>query len=311
MSKISIIVPCFNAEKYIEKCISSIIQNTFSDFEIIIVDDGSTDNSKGKILDFLNKDFRIKYFYQTNSGVSSARNTGIEKATGDYIVFIDSDDDVSPNYLSDLFDNSNNGEYFVLGSVLEKNQSGVIKNLRNHQGTWSTSNIKELVLSGKIYGSVTSSIFKTSVLRENSIKFTTEIIYCEDLLFLFDYLNEFDGECLIIDGANYYHSLDNEDSATNNRLTLKYAEAYKLLPTLIASRVEKSFQKYVNSEYALSVYRLMNILDFKSFSRVISDIDYRKCSKWYVLPKAGFKFTVIYYLFVCKLSSMLWLFRKI
>lgn len=102
--KISVIVPVYNVEKYIEECISSIMRQTFDNLEIILVDDGSTDNS-GKICDELaKKDLRINVIHQSNQGLSAARNTGLKHAMGDYISFIDSDDYIHIDMLNKLYE---------------------------------------------------------------------------------------------------------------------------------------------------------------------------------------------------------------
>ena len=97
-SKVSIVVPIYNTEKYLKKCLDSIINQTYENLEIILVDDGSTDNS-GKIIDdYAKKDSRIKAIHQKNAGQSTARNNGIKKATGKYISFIDGDDEIKPTF---------------------------------------------------------------------------------------------------------------------------------------------------------------------------------------------------------------------
>ena len=105
MSFFSIIIPLFNKENFIENTIKSVLNQSFSDFEVLIINDGSTDKSEEKVLEF--KDNRIQYFYKENSGVSSARNFGIEKAQSNYITFIDADDYWYPNFLQEMFENSN------------------------------------------------------------------------------------------------------------------------------------------------------------------------------------------------------------
>ena len=97
---ISIIVPVYNVESYLPMCIDSILSQKFKDFELILIDDGSTDES-GKICDkYIKKDPRIKVIHQRNQGLSAARNSGIEIAKGDFITFIDSDDKVTNNFLN-------------------------------------------------------------------------------------------------------------------------------------------------------------------------------------------------------------------
>lgn len=101
--KFSVIVPVYNCENSLFKCIESILGQEFNDFEVIIVNDGSSDSSEEICKRFIAKDSRVKYFYQKNSGVSSARNLGIENAVGEWIVFCDSDDYVGPYFLRDFF----------------------------------------------------------------------------------------------------------------------------------------------------------------------------------------------------------------
>jgi len=100
---ISLIIPCYNAERSLEKCLTSVINQSYSNLEIIIIDDGSTDGTS-KIYEYFQiKDKRIKIFKQANSGVSKARNKGVKSATGEYICFVDSDDWVEPDYCSELY----------------------------------------------------------------------------------------------------------------------------------------------------------------------------------------------------------------
>ena len=110
MPKISIIVPVYNVEKYLEKCVKSILNQTFTDFELILVDDGTPDSS-GVICDqFAEKDERIKVIHKKNGGLSDARNTGIEVAKGEYIGFVDSDDYIAEDMYELLYTNIVNEE---------------------------------------------------------------------------------------------------------------------------------------------------------------------------------------------------------
>lgn len=126
MAEISIIVPVYNVEKYLENCIESILNQTFKDFELILVDDGSTDNS-GKICDiYEKKDSRIKVIHKNNGGLSSARNTGLDIACGKYVGFVDSDDSIHPKM------------YEVLYNLIEKYKSDI--SCCNYKYTYDISN---------------------------------------------------------------------------------------------------------------------------------------------------------------------------
>ena len=102
--KISVIVPCYQAERYIQRCLQSICSQTYSNLEIIVVDDGSTDASASIVKELAQSDSRIKYLYQLNAGVSAARNAGIDYASGDVITFVDSDDTIKSHMYETLID---------------------------------------------------------------------------------------------------------------------------------------------------------------------------------------------------------------
>lgn len=105
MNKVSLIVPVYNTSKYLEKCINSLINQTLKDIEIIIINDGSTDNSEKIIKKFNDK--RIKYIAKQNEGIGKTRNLGIEKATGEYLAFVDSDDYLSIDFCKKMYTKSN------------------------------------------------------------------------------------------------------------------------------------------------------------------------------------------------------------
>ena len=115
--KISVIVPIYNVENYIEKCILSIINQTYTNLEIILVDDGSTDNSSKIIDEYAKKDSRIKVIHKKNEGVSIAKNLGMKESTSNFISFIDSDDTVTPDYIEILYNNliNTNSDISVIG----------------------------------------------------------------------------------------------------------------------------------------------------------------------------------------------------
>lgn len=102
--KISVIVPIYKAEKTLSKCISSILEQSLPDFELLLIDDGSSDASSSICEDWADRDERIRVFHQQNAGVSAARNKGLVEATGEYVCFVDSDDWVKTDYLKDLYE---------------------------------------------------------------------------------------------------------------------------------------------------------------------------------------------------------------
>lgn len=113
--KVSIIVPVYNVEKYLHRCVDSILLQTFTDFELLLIDDGSTDKSVDICDKYALKDSRIRVFHKKNGGVSSARNLGIKKSSGVYILFVDSDDYLSPSHLNNYIKYIGNYEIVYQG----------------------------------------------------------------------------------------------------------------------------------------------------------------------------------------------------
>ena len=111
---VSFIIPLFNKEEFIANCISSVLKQTYPNYEIIIIDDGSTDSSKDIINEFRKGTDKIKYFYQENKGVSIARNKGIELCRGDFVLFLDADDSIAPEFVQNLISNYQEGDDIVI-----------------------------------------------------------------------------------------------------------------------------------------------------------------------------------------------------
>ena len=175
---VSIIVPIYNIEGYIRECIDSILAQTYSDFELILVDDGSPDNC-GRICDeYAEKDVRIKVIHKENGGLTSARNAGLSVAKGDWIMHVDGDDWIEPDMIESLIEAANITEAdLVFGDHMKYGPSA-----GNHKlPTWS--NDKKDSMSRYIAYSMTTiwgSIAKRSLYTEHSLKSPNGVSYCED-----------------------------------------------------------------------------------------------------------------------------------
>ena len=126
---ITVIIPVYNSEKYLEKTIKSILEQTYNNYELILIDNGSTDNSAEICKKYQEKDKRVKFYIQSKKGVSNARNMGIEKATGEFICFVDSDDYVKNDYLSYLYAgiSENNADIIISGHTRVNNEREVLE----------------------------------------------------------------------------------------------------------------------------------------------------------------------------------------
>lgn len=188
MPLISVIVPVYNVEKHLKRCINSILSQTQADFELILIDDGSTDKS-GVICDeFATIDKRIQVFHKENGGVSSTRNIGLKHATGRWISFVDSDDWIEKDYLSTLLEGENT-DLSVVSFHTEGNSEQYDQSFPS--GIFYHQDIDELLTK---YGDYTQllapwcKIFRASIIKENKIQFNTNFQTVEDTIFVLEYL---------------------------------------------------------------------------------------------------------------------------
>ena len=215
MPIVSFIVPVYNAEKYIDRCIQSILSQKITDFELLLIDDGSKDQS-GKICDdYSLRDNRVKVYHKENGGVSSARNVGLDNAKGDWITFCDADDWISDAYLENLLSHVDDGidlvfsyasivysdnrvvkEHFPAKRIsLEEIQSAFVENaFHNHSSPWS-------------------KLYKNKLIQDIKLRFCEEMHIGEDALFLYSYLLN----CrymYISNDTDYFYNYQTEGSLT-------------------------------------------------------------------------------------------------
>ena len=207
--KVSVIVPVFNASKYIGKTLDSIINQDFDSYEIIVVDDGSTDNSLEIINETLEKtEVPHKVIHQENAGVSVARNVGIDASTGDYLVFIDADDHVTSNHLSTLY----NGESdFSLILYVKEDGDRLIDMDTYTEDVISTYDFIKKELNMEITFNFFQLMYKASIIKDNNIRFTPGIVYGEDTEFAHKALSN--GREIVINNTVTYYYVQHSDSA--------------------------------------------------------------------------------------------------
>lgn len=190
MKTVSVIVPVYNAEKYISECIESILNQTFNDFELILIDDGSKDLSGEICRGYAARDGRVRYVYKENGGVSSARNCGIRRAEGEYIAFVDSDDTVKPKMLETLVREST--DFAMCGYELYDDLKKTVSS-EYHCPELSGNiralavNIRDYICPPYLLGPC-FKLFKRDIIMENGLMFPPELSYGEDAIFVFEYL---------------------------------------------------------------------------------------------------------------------------
>lgn len=263
--KVSVIVAAYNIEKYILKCLDSITNQTLKEIEIVIVNDGSTDNTLDIIRKKALKDNRIKIVDKKNQGLIEARKSGLEIATGEYILFVDGDDWLELNTLEILYNNAvcNNSDIVIYNAYLSYNDKKI--KLENFKNSTSKNYIKDLFLIN-IYPNIWSKFIKLDYIKLNNIEFPSKISYAEDLatvasLFMYNpnisYVNDY--------LYNYYQ---NENSITKsiNTKILEINDALKFIKKILQ---DKNIYDIYMKEYEYMVYKHIFIYSFiNKYSKV-------------------------------------------
>lgn len=177
MKKISVIIPCYNAEKYINKCLDSVLNSTLKDIEVIVINDGSKDSTLNIIKSY--KDKRIVLIDKENAGVAMARNDGLKKATGEYITFIDSDDYIEPTAYEEMYNKAKELNLDLIAcdvKMIYPNKEVIIDSKIKDNST-----NKELMIDA--YAAIWNKLFKKELI--NGLEFSKGINLCEDVEFLY------------------------------------------------------------------------------------------------------------------------------
>jgi glycosyltransferase involved in cell wall biosynthesis len=278
--KISIIVPVYKVEPYLHKCVDSILAQTFTDFELILVDDGSPDRCGEICEEYAKKDSRIRVIHKVNGGLSDARNAGLDIAKGDYVGFVDSDDWIEPDMYQLLYDmcTANNCEIANCTSTIYYKNKTVI-NGSHGLIIHTRDQAMRAMLEGQLYDEVVwTKLIKRSLLKE--IRFPVGIVY-EDTAFTYKVIHESQTVCCI--GAPKYNYIKRENSVMDKAIkniridaVLIYDDMYRFinkyyyeLSDLVALKLANNAMVILNlislnhnlSQYSKEYYRVANILN--------------------------------------------------
>lgn len=256
---ISVIVPVYNAEKYLDKCVNSIINQKYKELEIILVDDGSKDNSLDLCKKYAEKDNRIKVIHKENGGVSTARNTGIEASRGDFIAFVDSDDYIDENMYFNMIQKVKKYSCDMVMCDCYKVNVGN-KEIFTHDiraGFYDKDQLykeyfdKLLMLDSINYPATISNwvmLIKSDIIKDKKLKYIEGVRYSEDLLFgsqVMYYTNRFyylKGEC-------YYNYINNPISATSTYYEKKWDNFVQLY-----YEIKRFFQNKTDFDFSKQIY---------------------------------------------------------
>ena len=278
MSKISVIVPIYNAEKYLHRCIDSILAQIFTDFELLLINDGSKDRSGAICDEYAVKDSRVRVFHKENGGVSSARNLGLDNAKGEWIAFCDADDYVLPTYLVIYMGLSqNNPELCILGLIPDYSISEDYKITQtSFNYNVNVQDFLPLFYKCQMAGSISNKLFNRFLIKENQLRFNETFKYREDEDFLLRYMFYVrkvaatckSGYVYVVPKLSKYNGLENLQSILS-----MYKSVVKIYVGK-ANEVTDSYQIELSNEW-LSLLKIDNRKAIKKLPQVLAAIGLR------------------------------------
>ena len=259
MKKISIIIPIYNAEKYLEECLDSIKQQSYKNYEVIMINDGSTDRSESICRKFLEDD-RFQIVNQKNKGVAISRNVGLTMAKGEYILFVDSDDWLDNNMLNELINNAGDDELLCVGyyNAYENHKLQVT----NGKNIVIKQDLKKSIMNDNniIGGYLWNKLFDLNIIKQNNIKFDKDINYCEDLIFVLNYIR-FINRIRYISKPLYFYRMRKTSITKQGCLNEKNITILKALEILMKmNKDDEETVKKLEFEYLLYYYQLKKIM---------------------------------------------------
>ncbi|WP_300382369.1 glycosyltransferase [Clostridium sp.] len=288
---VSLIIPVFNVEEYLEECLESIIAQSFSDYEVILVDDGSTDKSRSIINDYEKRFNNIKILYQKNKGVSEARNLALKHASGEYVLYVDSDDFLKSNMLELMVNKAKKTKtdivicnYTLYYGVNSSNNKEFSYNIVESKMYYPIEAV-DMMLNFKLQGQLWNKLFKRSLLIENNFEFEPGR-YIQDIFPVFKVINK-SGKIAFIDEALYYYR--QRETSTIHKRNIKLVEdyyhaMYSIIQYIIENKIKvnaTSFKVFKASVLSYFIYHYTNAnaensyKDFKISKYISLDIKIR------------------------------------
>ena len=271
MPKISIIVPVYKVEKYLNKCVDSILGQSFSDFELILVDDGSPDNCPFICDEYAKKDSRVKVIHKTNGGLSDARNAGIEIAKGEYLAFIDSDDYVAPDTYEHAFNLmlENNADMVVFDAVIvNENQDAEFIDSEEFFVYDKNVALTEMIVNRKFSVNAWNKLYKKELF--SSLRYPKGMLY-EDLALTYKLIDLC--KTVVYTKAKKYAYVQRESSIMGQT-------GYKMKKdkVIIVKEMIEHFSDYKNKlkiYSGISSYLLNDVYKMASSGNLVASVEYR------------------------------------
>lgn len=261
---VSCIVPVYNVEKYLDKCVESIVNQTYKNIEIILIDDGSSDNSPNICDKWKERDSRIIVIHKKNGGLSTARNVGLDRMTGEWVVFVDSDDYIHSQYIEVLLFAVNKYKVDLAScNYVEVNENNIIEEEKIKSIKYIK---KEFIKSSSVYGVtedikiiVWNKIFKRNIFE--NIRFPINRV-CEDIGVLFYILDKIENYCMV-DSTLYYYQY-NQESIWRKKWSIDYMDRIDVVYEQYLHFKNKGDEKFVASilEFCINCFPT-NYVKFK------------------------------------------------
>lgn len=262
---ISIIVPVYNSEKYIQRCINSIINQTFINFEAIFINDGSADSSLEILKSNKSLDNRIKIINQENSGTGEARNNGLRNALGKYILFVDSDDTIEPSMLEKMYKKASEGDCDIVACNINKVSSDGNKIKYDLHKNTDEGNLFSSILSFKISSSVWNKLYKKDLFYKNSLFFPKGLRHNEDNAIVFKIIYYAQTISFVDDYLYNWYVVENSksNSISKERLDSISSVLNIRYDFLIEQNIYYKYElDFIRSMLALISLRIQNIINF-------------------------------------------------
>lgn len=217
---ISVMIPVYNAQKHIGKCIESLLNQTYTNIQIVIVNDGSKDDSQIICEEYAKKDKRIKLVNQPNGGEGAARNTGLKEADGKYLCFVDADDYVKEDFIENFYNlhKKYNSELSICGFTELKGEEIINETSGNVEQLNQAQAMEKLLKEDSFKGYVWNKMFKMDIIREHKLQFDVTLAVWTDVLFVFNYMEHIDRVAFDPTPKYYYIYVENSASHEQNHV---------------------------------------------------------------------------------------------
>nr|WP_297308290.1 glycosyltransferase family 2 protein [uncultured Flavobacterium sp.] len=249
MPLISVIVPVYNTEKFLIQSIESLLAQSFENFEIILINDGSTDNSDEICKSFEKKDKRIRYYKQENRGIGAVRNRALKLIKGDYVIHVDSDDYVEPDFLECLHKKIVDMQADLVYCDFYRFNDN-LKWIDKQYSNLTSDDIIQKILTESFFGGLWNKLIKTSVFIDNDIQISENLSMYEDLLFVVQVLTNCNKICYV--NKPLYNYRENLFSISYNRNLKTFESAF-----FVIEQLEKKFSTVSQNQYALIDFKLL------------------------------------------------------